>query len=169
MTRDVIWAVAVASLIVSACSGDEGREWGAIREFGPSVVANATELAATDDFRLLLDERSAGSCVQLVVNDVPWDCIEASSGVRSIPLRVDDLRVVWLTVSDDDGIAAVADHFVVWSSVDPDGRRIEPITAGGSAHLVWVMQPGEAPWGVQTVAADGTLYTATSMVGLPAS
>ena len=48
------------------------------------------------------------------------------------------------------------------------GRTVDPIVAADNAILVWIMEPGEAPWGVQAIAPDGTLGAFTSYVGLPA-
>jgi len=169
MKRFAVLLVAAATLVASACSdGDPGREWDDLSATSGTAIANATELVATDDYQLLLGDTTSGSCIQLVVRTVGTHCVERSGGVGSFSARVDDLRFVWMSVTAEN-VEAVADHFVVWSSADPAGRRVEPVIASGSAYIVWVMQSGEAPWGVQIIAAGGTLHSASSLVGLPGS
>lgn len=112
------------------------------------------------------------SCLQLVVDDRPLGCIRvgAEAGREygfGATTRVGDERVIWQgrTMTTD---GPSVDHFVVWSSASPSGRRVDAVRYADVENLIWVMQPGEAPWGYQSVGPDGTLVDHWSYVGFPA-
>jgi hypothetical protein len=83
-------------------------------------------------------------------------------------VRVGNERVIWKASTITDTETSV-DYFVVWSTTAPHGRRLEPITYRDVNSLLWIMEPGEAPWGYQAIAADGTLIEQWAHVGLPAN
>ncbi len=76
--------------------------------------------------------------------------------------RVADTRFIQVTTDPS------AREFVVWSNVSPSGRSVEPVVAADNAILVWIMEPGEEPWGVQALDPTGELGFAIPFVGLPA-
>ena len=154
MSRFAAVLVAVASLVASSCSdGEAGREWTDPTQFADPIVANATELVATDDYQLLLGDDSSDPtvgtvrCVQLVVGDVAIGCIgvDEDDGLPTgwaDAVRVDDVRLIWSANPAAEESGQVVDHFVVWSSVDTNGRRLEAIQEFGTTHLIWAMRPG---------------------------
>ncbi len=44
---------------------------------------------------------------------------------------------------------------------------IDHIDESGVTNLVWTVDPGEAPRGIQTIATDGSLLDTETLVGLP--
>ncbi|MGB3737340.1 MAG: hypothetical protein WA964_20470, partial [Ilumatobacter sp.] len=114
MRRFAAVLIAVASVVVSACSGGEaGREWGDATGMTGPIVSNATELVAADDYRLLVGDAPGGQpgrCVQLVIGTVGLRCFEAdreAGGWSSISLEIEGQRIVWFRSS---GVEPVADH-----------------------------------------------------------
>lgn len=156
-------ALGALTTILFACSSDgDGRRWAdAADQVEPAVPG--TTIIDTGAVRVV--EQIDRSCAQLTIADTTLTCLQTSMaegfGHSARALRVGDLRVVDLRTGPD------ATDFVVWSSVSPGGRSIEPIAAAGSSILVWIMQPGEEPWGVQVIGPGGFLGTSVSFVGLP--
>ena len=105
-------------------------------------------------------------CLQLLVANQAIGCtpVNAEGYGFAVETRVGDERVIWSSRTIDE--RRVVDHFVVWSSASPNGRRVEPVIREGVVNLLWIMEPGEAPWGYQSIAADGALLNDHSFVGL---
>lgn len=161
-------AAALLVLLASAACGDgDELRW---HDASASAVdpVNGTIVAETDVYRVV-DGFDGRRCAQLTLLDVSTDCIandyggplSTGWGYGGRILRVDDVRVIEFRTNPS------TRRFVVRSSRSPSGRPIAPIVAADNAILVWVMEPGEAPWGVQAIAPDGTLGAAASFVGLP--
>lgn len=165
MSRVAAAAVALA-VTLGACSAD-GPAWSDARELGGPAVADA--LAVAEDGTVRIAEGTDGGvpCAQVTVGELTMQCLRtafvagAAGGWSSAALRADDTRFV------DVRVGPGADSFVLWSNRSPEGRRVAATQAAGSSVLVWVMDDGEAPWGVQAIGPDGTLWHALPFVGLP--
>ena len=183
------WASTVSSMVImlGACSGETTAGWAP-----PPLAASdlrdepAPEVRYEDGPVQLrfgvsrVDDGRPGDheCLELTMHGAPWFCMSVERGMgMGTNLAVDGDRVIWRArsygevVADD--AAELADHrgpdrFVVFSSVSPTGRVIEPIVVEGVISLVWLMEPGEVPWGYQEVDAVGRLIQAHSLLGLPA-
>jgi hypothetical protein len=157
--------VLVAVLTLGSCSSGTGWSWrDAADEAAPPVVG--TVVVDAGGIRLVESTNDGLPCAQLTVAGETAGCVhygmgDGATGYGAAARRVGDVRYVDLRSGS--GVSG----FVVWSSVSPDGRRVEPIRAAGNAILVWIMQPGEAPWGVQILDERGRLGNAVSFVGLP--
>jgi hypothetical protein len=161
-------------IVLVGCSSSD-RIWSDLPDSW-TPAADPVTVAEGDGWRLEVgtstgppSDRPGTTCVQPVVADQPLACVpvDAPAGnVQGGAVRAGGERVVWQgsTIDPD----ATVDHYVVWSTASPDGRRIDPIVHGSVEHFLWIMQPDEAPWGYQSIARDGTLISQTSFVGLPA-
>ena len=169
--------VGLAMMTASCAAGSDGRDWDT--SLDPVVRAGALgdgpqpPTSADYELRVAADPFGAADarCLQLIVDDTAVGCIpinrtDASTYGFNTAARAGTERVIWdaRTITDDQ---PTPDRFVVWSSTSPLGRRIEPVIHDGTVSIVWVMHPGEAPWGFQSVADDGSLIDSRSFVGLP--
>ena len=163
-----IFGVFAFVAVLAGCGSQTERTWGNADDISVALVTRAETVAEGDDwrFQIGLDPGDRRRCLQLVVAHRAIGCIpvNAEGYGFSATTRVGDERVIWSSRSTDNRPAV--DHYVVWSSVSPDGRRVEPVIREGVVNLLWIMEPGEAPWGYQSVAADGTLLADRSFVGL---
>lgn len=172
-------AIAIAALwLLASCGGDGGPSWYDAAEAAALPVISPTTVAEGDGWQMDVGSQPyetgepPGLCLQLVVVDQPLGCITLAAapgeeyGFGAVA-RVGGERVIWSASTMTDAEPAVS-HFVVWSSASPNGHRIEPIRYGDVESLLWVMGPGEAPWGYQTIGLDGSLVASWSYVGLPA-
>jgi hypothetical protein len=165
--------------LLSGCGGGGQPEvdWTRAEDLAYPVIDPVT-VERTDAYRFDVggDPSDTGEtpkqCLQLVVSGAPLGCINVGADSGSsygwgATARVGGGRVVWraATVQSD---VNNPDHYVVWSSASPGGRRIDPFAYQDTLSLVWVLEPGEEPWGVQSIAADGTRIKVESLVGLPA-
>lgn len=179
MRRPAISALLLAS-VLAGCGGDSGAPpaWSDASDVSWPLVDEGRTVQSEDDYRMLIGDdpmqtgRPADRCLQLVVGSTPIGCVgvdppPGGSHGFSAAVRTEDARVVWRAETTPADPDQVPDHYVVWSSSAPSGRRVEPIVRDAVTNLVWIMEPGEQPWGVQTIAADGTLLRAESLVGLP--
>lgn len=162
MRTPIAWLAIGSIALLAGCSSDDPG-WAELQaqeeEYAGAVLHDSGVV------RVVRSTRADGTpCTQISVHDRPMGCerfgIEGF-GRSGGPIRVDDHRVILLRTGVE------AREFVVWSSVSPEGRSIEPIVATDHALLVWEMQPGEEPWGVQAIGPDGELGVAQSYVGLP--
>ena len=162
MRTPIAWLAIGSIALLTACSGD-GPEWSELEAQEEEYAGEV--LYRTDVVRVVRSMRAEGTpCTQITVDDRPMAC--ERFGIEGFawsggPIRVDDHRVILLRTGVE------AREFVVWSSVSPLGRSIEPVVAADHALLVWEMQPDEEPWGVQAIGPDGELGIAQSYVGLP--
>jgi len=168
--------MAAAVLIVGCGSRDNPPQWGAAPESWMPVVDPVT-VAEGANWRFDVGPAPSNSglpvglCMQPVVANQALGCLPLDAargelqGLGAV-IRIGDERVIWqaTTIAEDEPV----DHFVVWSSAFPSGRRLDPITHSDAQNLLWIMEPGEAPWGHQEIASDGTLLSSTSYVGLSA-
>ena len=178
--RHLAFLLLLATMSLSSCSSAPDRiDWseppsGASPSTDPMVVENGDtyrlEVGQTDDPN---SADPPGTCLQMVFRGAPLGCLEASPlpgqgyGLN-VQVRVGDGRMIWLSQSTADWDAERRpDRYIVWSSSSPDGRRIEPFGYGATISLIWEMQPGEEPWGIDTLDADGLLISSRSLVGLP--
>ncbi len=171
---------AALTVLATACGNDGGsHDWDEASEIGEPVLPAADSTAAADGYELVVgfstsgDDAESIGCVTLVVGDIGIGCLgpdgtDGAASGWSARVRNDETRIIWNGVTASGSFSDV-DHFVVWSSASPDGRRLEPIVESGTTHLIWVMEPGEAPWGVQWIDENGGLLNAQSFVGLPGS
>ena len=178
MSRLTTAVALTVAILASSCSTSEPPlDWTDATELGEPVVSNATQIAAGSDYQLLIGTSTADTgstparCIQLVIDTVGLGCIETdpdpgTSLGLSAAVRSGDVRIFWRARTTNEEPDALS-HFVVWSSLSPNGRRVEPVKASGTTHLIWPMETNEAPWGIQTVAADGTLIQTTNLVGYP--
>ncbi len=173
--------VLVGAISLSSCSSSPSSfDWSeppfeaALTLTEPTVVETGAtyrlEVGQTDDPNGV-DPPS--TCLQMVFRGAPLGCLETSPTPgrgygRDVQVRVGDGRMIWLTRSTGDWESERRpDRYIVWSSSSPAGRRIEPFVYGATISLIWEMQPGEEPWGVDTLDADGLLIESRSFVGLP--
>jgi hypothetical protein len=185
-------AIAIAALwVLASCGSDDAPSWSDAADDAWLPVRSPTTVAEGDQWRMdvgtepgadieaAVDESSpdddaqpAGQCLQLVVAGQPLGCIRLNAGSGQeygfgVAVRAGTERVIWRASTMTDEEPPVG-HFVVWSSASPNGRRVDPIRYGDVESLLWIMEPGEAPWGYQTIGPDGTLVDSWSYVGLPA-
>lgn len=176
----VTWLAAAVSCSITACSGGTvSRQWSDADErfsFAPDEAETIVEgpgwkiQVATESDLVGSDEPLR--CVQAVVDDQALGCVPfdvAPSQVlygQTASTRVGSQRVIWQLSSIDETVPSI-DHFIVWSSAFPDGRRIDPIVGAGFSNLLWIMEPGEEPWGFQLIGDDGALVSHETLVGLP--
>lgn len=172
-------ACAIAALwMLASCGGDDGPSWNDAADGDWLPVRSPTTVAEGDGWRMDVGTEpnetgeSPGLCLQLVVVEQPLGCITLAAAPGDVNVfgavaRVGGERVIWRASTMTDAEPPVS-HFVVWSSTSPDGRRLDPIRYGDVESLLWVMDPGEAPWGYQTIGPDGSLVASWSYVGLPA-
>lgn len=166
------------AFVIAGCGGAAPQpQWSDSADVGGTPVIDPVTVVEGDVWRfdvgLEPDDTGepAGPCLQAIVADQPLGCIRidpepgAWYGFTAVA-RAGDERVIWQvnTGTDED---RPADHYVVWSNTSPDGRRLDPIAYGDTQSLLWIMEAGEAPWGYQVIAPDGTLVTQQSYVGLP--
>lgn len=106
-------------------------------------------------------------CAQLVVGDVATSCptISRGSSMGPMPIRSGTTEVVWVAASSE--IVSESIRFVVFSSTSPAGRSIDAVDVAGTSHLVWQLEPGEQPWGVQLLGPSGELVSAAGIAALP--
>jgi len=106
-------------------------------------------------------------CAQLVVGDVATSCptISEGSSMGPMPIRSGTAEVIWVAASSE--IADRSIRFVVFSSSSPAGRSIDAVDVDGTSHLVWQLEPGEQPWGVQLLGPSGELVSAAGIAALP--
>ena len=172
MSHRPILLVAFLVTVVGCGNSDSQPQWADAADLGWSPVFDPVTVAEGDGWRfdVGLEPDDSGEppapCLQLVVGDEPLGCIGARMSGFGAVNRVDDQRVIWQASIIDDN--APVDHFVVWSNASPNGRQLDPINHSNVENLLWIMEPGEAPWGYQAIAPDGTLLAQTSFVGLPA-
>ena len=179
--RRVAGLIAAALVVVGTACGDEGsvRDWDEASDIGEPILLTADSTAASDGFELVAgssrrgDGSETNTCVKLVVGDMGIGCLgpDGTDGAASgygATVRNDETRIIWRGATESGSFFEV-DHFVVWSSSSPGGRRLEPVVEFDTTHLIWVMKPGEAPWGVQWINAEGGLLHSQSFVGLPDS
>lgn len=170
--------VTCALLLISCSNNDEQPRWADADVFAVPPVLDPVTVIERDGWRFDVGTEPFDTgeppvrCLQAVVANQRIGCtrVDAADDTfysSSIVTRVGDERIIWQSATPPDPDRPV-DHYVVWSTSSPDGRRIEPITYEDSLNMFWMMQPGEAPWGYQAIAPDGTLIAARSYVGLPA-
>ena len=146
---------------LTAC-GSNGPAWSDYREVRTDTVIGDV-VVDTGVYRVT-EADADGGCAQLTVSNVAASCLHhenATWGYMARAARVEDTRFVEVRTDPS------AREFVVWSSHAPTGRSVEPIHAADNSILVWIMEPGEEPWGVQVIGPNGELGIATSFVGLP--
>jgi hypothetical protein len=166
--------VALLVAVVGCGNSDSEPQWADAADFGWLPVLDPVSVAEGEGWRfdVGLEPYDTGEppapCLQLVIGDEPLGCIGVGAENRGFGAvtRVDDQRVIWQASTIDD--LPPVDHFVVWSNASPNGRPLDPINHSNVENLLWIMEPGEAPWGYQAIAPDGTLLAQTSFVGLPA-
>lgn len=176
MSARRLMAITLAVTLVGCGSSDNQPQWSDASDFSWLPVIDAVTVAEGDMWRFDIglgpDDTGepAAPCLQPVVVDQPLGCIPVDAsdnrfGFTAVT-RVDDQRVIWQadTINDQ----APIDHFVIWSTASPNGRRLEPIVHRDVENLLWIMEPGEEPWGYQAIAPNGTLIRYSSHVGLPA-
>jgi hypothetical protein len=167
-------AILVLAVTLAGCGRGEGQpQWGDAADSAWLPVLDPVTVVEGDVWRFDVGPRPSygaggpgASCLQAVVAAQPLGCTEVGSFFQAVT-RAGDERVIWRA----DTISSArqpTDHFVVWSNVSPEGRRLDPIVHDRIENLLWIMAPGEAPWGHQAIAADGTLISHWSYVGLPA-
>jgi hypothetical protein len=169
-----IMLVALLVAVLGCGNTDSEPQWADAADFDWLPVLDPVSVAEGEGWRfdMGLEPYETGEpsapCLQLVIGDEPLGCIGVDAENRSFGAvtRVDEQRVIWRASTIDD--LSPVDHFVVWSNASPSGRRLDPINHSNVENLLWIMEPGEAPWGYQTIAPDGTLLAQTSLVGLPA-
>jgi hypothetical protein len=174
MNRRPIMFVALLVTVVGCGNSNGQPQWADPADLGWMPVLDPVTVAEGDGWRfdVGLDADNTGEtpapCLQLVIGDQPLGCIGIGAENRGFDAvtRVDEQRVIWQANTTDDN--PPVDHFVVWSNASPNGRHLDPINHSNVENLLWIMEPGEAPWGYQAIAPDGTLLAQTSFVGLPA-
>lgn len=172
--RRQAWA-AVLLALAAGCAG-EGETtpgWTDAEDYSSTAVRDPAIVVEGAAWQLQVgDDPGDGDprpCLQMLFAGVPVGCIRVGAESGSwygfdAWARVGVERLVWRGESVQD---TPADRYVVWSSASPSGRIIEPIVYDDVENLVWLMEPGEEPWGYQTIAADGSLREYRSLVGLP--
>lgn len=164
MKRTLLAPLAALAIGALAGCGSDEPAWDDARQYEHDDVLELRDAFDVGPVRVAESTSDGLPCAEVTVADVATGCIPVGAGefgYSSRALRVDDVRYVDLRTSE------AAREFVVWSSASPSGRSIEPIVAAGNAILVWIMEPGEEPWGVQAIGSDGELGFAKSFVGLP--
>ncbi len=159
--RPFVGCLVGAMLALSGC-GSDGPQWSDFTDARTDVVVGDV-VVETDEF-LVTDADVKGGCAQLTVADVISSCLHHEAGIGGYmgrAARVADTR--FIEVRTDPSTRA----FVVWSNVARSGRSVEPIYAADNGILVWIMEPGEEPWGVQVLGPTGELAVAIPFVGLP--
>ena len=180
MKRLALLLILVGTMSLSSCSSSPNSfDWSEPRVEPPTltdstvVETGATyrmEVGQTDDPNVV---GPPSTCLQMVFRGASLGCLETAPEPGQgygwdVQVRVGDGRMIWLSQSAADwGSERRPDRYIVWSSSSPDGRRVEPFVYGATISLIWEMRPGEEPWGVDTLDADGLLITSRSFVGLP--
>jgi hypothetical protein len=163
LTSPIVAALSLGAL--TACGGGDDPKWYDARDEASPAVPGTT-LFEDADVRVVESTGAGDDCVQLTVRDVSLFCVsngmDTAGGYSAAARRLGDLRFIDLRTGP------TARSFVVWSSASPSGRAVEPIRSASGSLLVWFMEPGEEPWGVQIIDdGDGSLGSAVSFVGLP--
>lgn len=171
----VLVACVAAAAPLAACSEPTARAWVDEREATWPAVGDPVTVADGDGWRFQVGtdpydaDGTRSSCLQPVIDDTPLGCIPIdapdAAHRNGTQARVGGKRVIWL--GRQTGAIPQIARYVVWSSTSPAGRTIEPIEYDGVQNLLWIMQPGEEPWGFQEILPDGSLYEAVPLVGLP--
>lgn len=162
------WLLGAAIVLGStACAGpDPGWDFAWSDSSTPLAGADAVAVGSG------IEVRFGPRCGQLTIEDsgLRTGCLGVSSGASMVvPLRAGDLRIVWIVRTGGTDEERGVDHAVAWSSASPEGKQIEAITLGGIEQVVWVMRPGEEPWGMQLIDARRRLVAVHDLVGLPGS
>lgn len=152
----------LAVAFLSGC-GDGQSGWGDASEMTDEPI-DGTVVADAERYRVVegTDDRGE-ACAQLTVEGVTMPCNHygmGRGGHVSMALRSGDTRF----------IEALTDpttrEVIVWSTFSPSGRSVAPLVAADNAILVWIMEPGEEPWGAQAIGPDGELEFTLGFVGL---
>ncbi len=160
----IIVAIAAAVGALAGCGSEAGRQdWADIGErwsdeIYPTVFEGDGYSVGTGSFE---SGSNSLACAQVIIADAPLDCVHGGGGLSTSHARIGDTRFI--------GVYAGADveRAIAWSSASSSGRDLDVVVAGPGVAVVWIMEPGEEPWGIQLVRADGTLAWSPSYVGLP--